>query len=90
MMHPVKKDLLGKGELVVFCIGCRYYIHSFQERSGNFLLPQPLQKLLKWASSCISDGLTLLTHTLKTNVEGRKIEKGRSPKSMERSTSALV
>jgi hypothetical protein len=29
-----------------------------RERSGNFLLPQPLQKLLKWASSCISDGLT--------------------------------
>ncbi len=28
------------------------------ERSGNFLLPQSLQKLLKWASSCISDGLT--------------------------------
>ena len=28
------------------------------ERGGNFLLPQPLQKLLKWASSCISDGLT--------------------------------
>jgi hypothetical protein len=28
------------------------------ERSGNFHLPQPLQKLLKWTSSCISDGLT--------------------------------
>ena len=27
------------------------------KRSGNVLLPQPLQKSLKWASSCISDGL---------------------------------
>ena len=30
----------------------------WHERSGNFLLPEPLQKLLKWATSCISDGLT--------------------------------
>jgi hypothetical protein len=37
---------------------CVYYLCIHQERSGNFLLPQPLQKMLKRASSCILDGLT--------------------------------
>ena len=34
------------------------FVGIILERSGNFLLPQPLQKLLKWASSSILDGLT--------------------------------
>ncbi len=46
-------------------LGLRFFMWSARaqrqlarEERKYFLLPHPLQKLLKWASSCISDGLT--------------------------------